>query len=95
MRNNPYVSPRRCRTRDYIYSGNRYLATGWQRAGRCDADGGRLSSSIGSQQTEDLARLDREIDAINGDDTLLFLIDFGQAPDFDDHVSFALARLEH
>ena len=85
MRDHPYIAPRRRRPCDHVYSGNRHLAAGGQSAGGCDADGGRLSGSIRSQQAEDLALLNREVDAIDSNHALLFLIDLGQAADFNDH----------
>ncbi len=85
LRHHAYVAPGGRRPGYHVYAGDGYLAAGRQRARGGDADGGRLTRAIRSQQAEDLALLYREVDAVNGNNSLLLFVDFGQTPDFDDH----------
>jgi len=54
-------------------------AGGGLHAGGTDADGGGLAGAIGAEQAVELALLDVEVDAIDGDDTLFALINLAKA----------------
>ena len=86
MRNDADIAPRVRGMRDHVDAGDAHLAGGGQRTRGADADSGRFAGAVGAEQAEDLALVDGEVDAIDGDYALFALVNFGQAGDFDDHL---------
>jgi hypothetical protein len=64
---------------DDVDAGDADLAGGRQGAGGADADGGGFAGAVGAEQAVDLAGTNAEVDAIDGDDALLAVVDLSQA----------------
>ena len=86
LRHDADIAPRERGVRDDIRAGDSHLAGGGQCTRSADADGGRLAGTVWAEQAEDLSLVDGEVDAIDRDDALFALINFGQTGDFDDHL---------
>src|SRR5271170_2237133 len=85
LRHHADVPPRQRRLRANISARAPHPARRWQRAGRADADGGCLARALWSEQAENLALLDRQIDAVHSNHPLLVLVNLGQARNLNDH----------
>jgi hypothetical protein len=70
---------------DDVDSRNTDTTRGGQSASGADADSGGFSGAVGAEKTEELALADAEIDTVDGDDSLLPVIDFLEAFDLDYH----------
>jgi hypothetical protein len=73
------------RRSDHINPGDTNPAGAWQRAGRADADRRRLACAVRSEQAEELALPNAEIDAINGDHALLAVVDLFETLNLHNH----------
>jgi hypothetical protein len=70
---------------DDVDSGYADTAGRRQSASGADADGGGFSGAVGAEKAEEFALANAEIDAVDGDDSLLAFIDLPEAFDLDYH----------
>lgn len=86
LRHNANISSRHCGMSHNIDPCNSYLAARRQRACGANADCRSLARPIRPQQAKQLARLHRQIDAVDRGHTLLLVSkDFSEAGNFNNH----------
>ena len=83
LRDDADKPPRMGRVLNHIDSLDAHGAAGRQRARGGNRDGGRLAGSVRPQQSEDLALLQLQVDAVEGHHALLRLVDLGEFFNFD------------
>ncbi len=70
---------------DDVDAGDADRAGGGQGAGGADADGGGFAGAVGTEQAEELALANAEVDAVDGDDSLFSFIDLEKCFNLDNH----------
>jgi hypothetical protein len=85
LRHDPDKAPGDRRGLDNVDSCDADTTRGGQSASGADADGSGFPGAVGAEKTEEFALADAEIDAVDGDNSLLAVIDFLEGFDLDYH----------